>query len=256
VRYCLDLPNWATIAGRWLYDWQTLISGVLAISAAAVSVWMLHRQISQAEAFRRDELSRRHAAARVALPISLAAVSSMVSEIVGNIAAAIESSDDPDFETAFNDAARDKSEPELVRVALDSSVLSSFQGFVETLHNESEIRHIAEMISSIQVLLARYNDFDMSVVNRVDGFYGILLDASKVAMLNDAVYNYSRFVDGSSFSLVNGKPNSEIWDIIHRKSHSAIFRRRSPDVFFAKIAERIEGYKKRDASPWLEKFQA
>jgi hypothetical protein len=238
-----------------LYDWQTLISGVLAIGAAAVSVWMLHRQISQAETFRRDELSRRHAAARVALPISLAAVSAMVAEIVDSVAAAIESLDDPDFETAFNDAASDKSKPELVRVSLDPGVLNSFQGFVETIGNESDVKHVAEMISSIQILLARYNGFDMGNILPVDGLYSLLLDAAKVSMLNDSIYNYSRFVDGDSFSLVNGRTNSEIWDMIHSKSHSVVFRRRSPDLFFAKIAERIEGRKKRDASPWLEKFQ-
>lgn len=256
MTYCLNLPDWSAIVGRWLYDWQTLISGVLAIVAALASIWMLHRQISQAETFRRDELSRRHAAARVALPISIAAVSSMVSEIVANVAAAIESLDDPDFETAFNDAARDKLEPELVRVSLNPSVLGSFQGFVETLHNEYEVKHIAELISSIQILLARYNDFDMKIINRVDGLYDLLLIASKVSMLNDAVYNYGRFVDGGSFSLMNGRPNSELWDLIHEKSESAVFRRRSPDLFLAKIAKRIEGHKKDETSPWLGKFPA
>jgi hypothetical protein len=38
MRICLDLPHWSQHVGQWLYDWQTLIGGSLALAAAGLTI--------------------------------------------------------------------------------------------------------------------------------------------------------------------------------------------------------------------------
>jgi hypothetical protein len=71
VSFCLDLPNSATLVGHWFYDWQTLISGLLALGGAAWAGSLLSKQIKLAEALPEIERSRKFLAARCLLPIHL-----------------------------------------------------------------------------------------------------------------------------------------------------------------------------------------
>lgn len=59
-------PFWA-----WVYDWQTLVSGLLAVVAAAVSVYFLNKQIRQAEQHEKERLARRLVAERGVMPATL-----------------------------------------------------------------------------------------------------------------------------------------------------------------------------------------
>lgn len=49
---------------NWIYDYQTLIAGVFALLAGAISILALSRQIQQAEQFKKEELERELRAAR------------------------------------------------------------------------------------------------------------------------------------------------------------------------------------------------
>ena len=71
MRYCLDLPNLASIIGQWLYDWQTLISGLLALLAAGATILYLKKQITQTDVQHKTELERRHNAVRAIIPLAL-----------------------------------------------------------------------------------------------------------------------------------------------------------------------------------------
>jgi len=111
------------------------------------------------------------------------------------------------------------------------------------------------LMSSIQILLSRYNGFDLSQHNEVviHGLSSLLIDAAKVGLLNDKMYNYGRFVDGK-FAIVGRIPDAEAWDMIHAKAEGLIFARRIPDIFFEPIKARIARHKKDETTPWLEKF--
>lgn len=258
VNYCLDLSHGFQIFGHWLYNWQTLIAAGIASAAALLTGLLIYRQIKQAEGFHRDELGRRHNAARIALPIALASIGDICSAIADNVAHAIEARDNSDigFSTSFEDAVSgDFAREEFDRVSIPSDIIAAVQRFVETLTDERDIRHVAELISSVQILLSRYKTFNLGQPGVVIYLYGLLLDTAKVQLLNDKIFNYGRFVDDSRFSVIGSISNSEAWDMINGKAHGLIFSRKIPDLFFKEIAERIGRYKANDFSPWNEKFE-
>lgn len=82
-----------------------------------------------------------------------------------------------------------------------------------------------------------------------------MIDAAKVKLLNDRIFNYSRFVDEGSFGIVDIFSAAEVWDEIHKSAQSLVFRREIPDIFFADFQDRIQRYKERDVSPWIEKLE-
>ena len=241
--------------GKWLHDWQDLVSGVLALLGAYWALIGIRQQIDVDREQNREQIRRQHNAARVALPLALAEVSSFVQAIADNVAAEIEAyGNQSTSEPREHLVRRGFAVEPLPKVELPSDVIYAFQNFVESLDSESEIRHIAELLSSIQILKARYESLDFSHVAMELTLYGRLIDAAKVGFLNDCLYNYGRFLDGKSFAAVNELSKSDAWDKIMAKAHSLVFSRPVPDIFLNEIGKRVTGYKERGQTPWLEKL--
>jgi hypothetical protein len=256
VNKCIRICDAVHGVGQWLYDWQTLISGLLALGAAIWAGKLLRRQISQAEEFRRDEITHRHNASRVVLPLALSSIDELCREVSSAIAHEFEVRQN--FNEAFAEAAKDSEPPARFKpVSLSSEVISEMKGFAETLRGQKSVRHVGELMSSIQILISRFNSFDLDQGNDVVkyGLSGLLIDVAKVGLLNDKMYNYGRFVDGK-FAIVGRVSDAEAWDMIHKKAESLIFTRRIPDIFFEPLNERVQRYKKDGRSPWFEKFES
>lgn len=250
-----DVPaDWTSNFSQCLYDWQGLEGAGLALLAAGIGVWFVQKQIKQAQEHRADEISRSHNAARLTLPLALAAVSELVQKIADEVANQFEKFGPDGFSKTF-DAIIQGGEPEhrFKPLALPSDVIVSFEKFVASLTNITDIRHVAELIGSIQILLARYNGFDVAQAS-ANSLAGLLLDAAKVRLLNEKIYNYARFVDDSSFGIVGVTVESKAWDEIHAQAQSLVFTRQSPDAFFPEFRRRIDGHKRHNTSPWNEKF--
>lgn len=64
------MTDWVAFANQW----QTLISGGLAILAALIGAGFVYHQTRQARGFELDRLGRRHAAARSTLPLVLSSI--------------------------------------------------------------------------------------------------------------------------------------------------------------------------------------
>lgn len=229
---------------------------MLAVIAAGLSVWFLQKQLNQAREHRVDEISRRHNAARLTLPLALAAVSEIVQRIADEVAGEIEKYGPEGFSKTFDaildGAPRSKFDP----LALPTDVIRSFEEFVASLEDARDIRHVAELMGSIQILLSRHNDFNLNEAGAKLNLVSLLLDAAKVKLLNDRIFNYARFVDNDSFGIVGVLPTSDAWDQVLGKAQSLVFWRDSPDAFFPDLQERIQSYKEHEISPWLEKFEA
>jgi hypothetical protein len=246
--------DWLTDPSVCWYEWQGLVSGILAVAAAAASIWFLNRQISQTSDLHRGELGRRHNAIRSVLPIALASVSDFCTAIVDQIATAIEDRQN-DFDAAFDAAASGRhNQKSFDPVAIPVEVISTMQQFVESLTREADVKHMAELLSSLQILQARFNDFDLEQAAVVSGLYNLLLDAAKVKLLNDSIYNYGRFVDDSSFSVLDQPSNDKAWNSILGKAHSLVFTRRIPDLFFPELNRLVTRCKENNVSPWNERF--
>ena len=251
MRYCLDLPHGFAILGSWLYDWQTLVAGTFALFAGRF-VWL---QIRQAEKFHRDEINRHHNAARAVLPLALSAIGELCQSIVENIANQIEGFGENGSDTNWESfLAGEGSVKQFENLSISDDVIQAFQRFIETLTDKGNIRHVAELISNLQILLSRYNSLNLHQAGLIENLYGLLLDTAKVNLLNDRIFNYGRFVDDSQFSVIGTVSNIEAWDMIHRKAQDLVFLRKSPDLFFSRIYESIDRSKASGRSPWNEKF--
>jgi hypothetical protein len=251
-----DVPaDWVIDFSQCLYEWQGLEAAGLAVVATAIGATMVLRQISQTREHREDEIARKHRAARLSLPLSLSAVSDLVQNIADNLADEFEqyvpNLEQKDIGAILDGrASRTRFDP----VSLPHEVIQSFERFVESLEREEDIRHVAELMASIQILVSRYNSFDLNSAGARLGLVGRLLDAAKVKLLNEKIFNYARFVDDGKFGIVGSKAQKKTWDEIHGAAQKLVFLRRRPDLFFPDLQEKIEGYKSHNINPWNEKF--
>jgi hypothetical protein len=251
---CSVPADWVSNFSRCLYDWQTLEAGVLALIAAGFSVYFLSRQISQQQLHRADELSRRHNAARLTLPLTLASVTSLVQSIADEIAEEFESFGLDGAKTIEAVLDKEREKDRFDTKALPREVLGSFEAFVASLHSQRDVRHIAELVASVQILLSRFNTFDLKQPAVQHSLIGLLLDAAKVRLLTDSVFNYARFVDDDEFGIVGVLTSAQAWDELEKQAQGLIFLRPHPDILFQDLRQAIDGYKKANVSPWNEKF--
>jgi hypothetical protein len=254
VSYCLNLPSWSQIVGQWLYDWQTLIAGVIALAGALCTIKGIRQQLRQVDEHRRDEIRRRHAAARAALPIALASLSEVAAQIVNNAADQIESFEGSDWFGVLDGERSGFENKSFLPVSVPNEVISNITMFVETLNDEYEIRHIGELISSVQISIGRHNSYKYGWPIDLNTPYNLILDAAKVGLLVDTIYNYARFVDSGSFAIVDRIDPADAWGRLERKAYGLLFKRENLDRFLPMLNEIVNAYKEAGASPWNEKF--
>lgn len=247
--------DWVNNFSQCLYDWQGLEAGVLALIAAGIGVLFLQQQITQQQEHRADDISRRHNAARLTLPLTLAAVSELVQTIADHVADEFDNFEPDGRRTIEAVLDRESDRTTFDPVSLPNEVLGSFEDFVASLDRQEDIRHVAELVASIQILLSRYNNFDFKQAAVQLSLTGLLLDAAKVKLLNESIYNYARFVDDNSFGIVGVMRPADAWDEIHQKALGLLFHRERPEPFFPELKRRIDGYKERETTPWNEKFE-
>lgn len=252
---CAVPSDWMGDFSQCLYEWQGLEGACLALFAAYLSVKWIKKQINQDKAHHADEISRRHNATRLTLPLVLASIQELTQQSANEIAARLEANFDKRRGEQAGDCVDEifASIP-FPRIVLDSEVLTSLKEFVETLGNFQDIRHIAELVSSLQIYIARYNGYDPTHAAGELTLNSLMLDAAKIQLLTDAIYNYARFVDDESFGIVLDDGFKASWEKIHGKAQGLVFLRQRPDDFFPAFRDCIDRYKARYISPWNEKF--
>lgn len=251
---CITICDAVNAVGGWLRTWQTLISGLLALAAAIWAGRLLRRQIAQTEAFNRRQIADRHKASRAVLSLALSAIDELCRDAASQIAREFEIRDG--FEAAFVAMDKGESRSRFEELKLSATVVSEMKGFVETLQGPKSVRHVAELMSSIQLLISRFNKFDLSRPNGIVAHElpNLLLDVAKVGLLNDKMYNYSRFVD-DSFAIVGRTGEAEAWRMIHQKALGLIFDQDNRERYLEPLNDRVAQYVEQDRSPWIEKFE-
>jgi len=249
---CRVPSDWVQDISACWYDWQTLIGACLALAGAGLTIWMISEQVFESRRQREDEITRRHRAARVTLPLTLAAVSDVTSEIAKNVCN-IREKFTPDekgqtLEIILEEAAIPS---QFEAVSLSPQALSSFEDFVETLDKPSDIAHVHELVASLQVLMSWYNSFDLHAASVATSLERLLLRAARVKLLTDIMFTYAREPNAKDFSLMSNS-RAVIWDELHKAAQSLVFGRPSPDLYFDGFKETIELCKNEDKSPWVE----
>ncbi len=162
-----------------------------------------------------------------------------------------------DFGAAFSERSEREEHPtRLEPISVPNNVITEMKEFVETLRGKQSVRHVAELMSSIQIMISRFNSFELDQGDElvVLGLSDLLMDVAKVRFLNDKMYNYGRFAD-DQFAVVGRIPHDEAWDEIHQRLKGFIFDRKIPEGFLNPFNEKIQRYKKEGRSPWIEKFE-
>ena len=253
--YCRLPAHWWIDPSQCWFEWQGLVSGILAVVAAIVSIWFLQRQIAQTDQLHQNELKRRHNAIRSVVPVALAAISEYCAAVCNEIASAIEDRQD-NFNVAFDAHAKGKLEKATFDgVNFPSDVIPTLQAFVETLTRPDDVKHMAELLGSLQILQSRFKTFNLKQIAVEHSLHSLLLDVAKVKFLTDSIFNYGRFVDEDSFSRIEGTKNESLWDEILGKAQGLVFGRPAPDLFFPKLDELVTARKNSLTSPWNEKFK-
>ncbi|GGJ25281.1 hypothetical protein [Neoroseomonas lacus] len=136
-----DWGGWAAF-GKWLKDWQTLVSGVAAVLAAGCSVYFLSKQIRQADWHERARQRRRFAAARAILPLTLSQACDYAEMAIRELAPLVPAARMAPVPVNFS---RPEPPPELV---------ASLERMIEATDDPALIVVLSEIIIEMQVVAA------------------------------------------------------------------------------------------------------
>jgi hypothetical protein len=253
LNICVDLPNSAQIIGNWLYTWQTLISGGLALAAAWWAGRLINKQIRQSEKLAAELLNRQHNAARAALPLALSDILAYCQNMAKDIVATVQSIATDNTGTDSTQSA----EPlPFGQYHIPENAIGLVYRFIETLDDESEVKHVVELTSRIQMLQGRFHN--ILPANQADpaSLNDLLIFVATVYFLTESLFNYARFVDEDSFAKVETICTDAAWNGILEAASRLIFSVRGPAGQTKAIAEMIDELKKSSKSPWLERFEA
>jgi hypothetical protein len=141
--------HWCTSFGcfiDWLDHWQTMLTGVGAIAAAAVSVFYLRKQITQADTQETARRRRRFTASRARLPLLLSETIQYADDVI-------------ELLKQYLDAALDHQDhrplASLPRPTLPEQAILAFETLIEATDDDQFANVVADMIAQMQVLSSR-----------------------------------------------------------------------------------------------------
>lgn len=255
MSYCLSLTDWAPMVGRWLWDWQTLIGGSLALGAAWIGAREVFRQTERTTSLAREEIERRHSAARVILPLALSEIDSLVQKMADQIADALAPYGPDGFDETVNNIIDGKSDSRHFQpIVIPNITLTAFGNFVETLNREEDKRHIAELISTLQIYLSRFNLFDLNSTLIERNLIEVLLYLGKISFLNQSIYNYARFTTNDSFGVIHKIDAKDAWLKILSHAKGIVFLQNSFHNIASSLDEFHQSVVESDINPWLVKY--
>ena len=246
---CRIPADWLTNPSQCWYDWQGLISGLLALGAAIWAGRQINKQIRLSEKLATEQLQRQHNAARIALPLALSAIVNYCQQTAADILDTIDSigaqsdSDAPQTPLPFGSHT------------IPDDAIALIYKFVETLDNQQEAKHVAELVAQLQIFQGRFET--MPLLNRgiPDSLYGLFLTGATVRFLTESMLNYVRLVDNTSFAQVRTISDVEAWDGIQLSATGLFFSRPYIDGYAQEVGRLIQRYQGNGASPWLKKFE-
>lgn len=173
------------ILGRWIYDWQTLLSGLLALFAAVVTVRNLKKQILQGKKQENDRLRRQHGAARATLPLTLSGLVETMRQILA----------------ALHQVKSDLKQQSLVQnfnpPPPPTEAIEELQQIILSTDKPDVIQPISEIIRQMQTLWARVEVLRDPTQQAARAGLSIelndwIIQAAKVHALIESLFDYAR----------------------------------------------------------------
>ena len=170
----------------WLYDWQQMIAGMLALIAAGVSVLYLRKQISQADRHEKERWHRRSEAARALLPHTL----NEIAEYAKLLADALK-----DYYRLAIKPREDHQRLTIKVPAPPPELLATLEKLVEVSDKPIVQEIVADIISEIQVLYARamgLNEHAANPAGNLPNLYGYMVQAAVIHAQGSSLFPYAR----------------------------------------------------------------
>jgi hypothetical protein len=179
--HCALPESWMLEPSLCLFEWQTLIAGLLAVLAAAVSVWFLRKQISQTEALHQAALRRRFNAARATLPLTLSGLCAYATALVGELSAR---------RRARSPSNVNGSREPLLTPAPPTELVVSLQQMIEATEQKNVVALLSEIIGEIQVLTARVSGLThYQTIRSVDTY---IIQGAGIHALASSLFDFAR----------------------------------------------------------------
>ncbi|MEM6858066.1 MAG: hypothetical protein AAF559_09350 [Pseudomonadota bacterium] len=170
--------------GLWLYNWQTLVSGILATIAAAITIRILWLQLKQSDRREERQMVREHQAKRFLLVFTLSSVISYSVDAMKALSLALANS-------APSGSLDSWSAP-----VFPIETIRSLSEFLETSENEVVNARIAFLITQLQMLDARLRSMTEYEGDRVIALHEnlavYLLQAAKVYQVTGSLFIFAR----------------------------------------------------------------
>lgn len=189
----IDYPTWLHIIG----DWQTLITGILAVIAAAASIWMIRHQMSQVAEIEAERLRRRYLAARATLPATL-------NTIMGYAQVAIEGlqhiygdvSDSGEYPARSDGFASLSTRPIYVAPQPPPDMIAAVERIIEASNDHAVADVLADILNRAQVLNSNLHDLPrmlasstLMVRTNIDGY---LVQAARIYAEAESLFPFAR----------------------------------------------------------------
>jgi hypothetical protein len=168
----------------WMDNWQTMLTGIGAIAAAAISVHYLRKQIKQTDQTETLRRRRRLAATRSRLQMALSEVSQFSADAMALIKRYVDAI-----------GAGQPVDPlaDLPRPLIPEAAVLALEAVIEATDDELFAGVAAETISQMQVLNARLGGLPAEAVNLgVLNLHSYLMGAAKVYAYASGMFPYAR----------------------------------------------------------------
>ncbi|MEQ1543201.1 MAG: hypothetical protein ABL926_13220 [Novosphingobium sp.] len=198
--YCRIPANWIADPSLCLFEWQTLVGGLLAILAAGAGSFLLYSRIKQSERHELERRGRKFAASRATLPLALSEVTLFARRMVTWL----------ENHRAYLSSAALAANP-VDPPSIGDDLIRNLQEFIEATYNTVAVDHISEIIREIQVLSSRAESLilDSSMIGMTFSVDEYVVQAARLHVITGHLFGFARGKD-------KGPPDSISWDEVGR----------------------------------------
>jgi hypothetical protein len=177
--------DWITDPSLCLFEWQTLISGFLAVAAAGVTVFVLKQQIAQSDAHERDRLRRQHDATRATLPLTLSGLTFAIEHMLSQLSKARYKFGCANLVKNF-----DPQPP-------PTEAIRELQQIIRSTDDPNVIQIISEIIRQMQILWARVRILSDEEKQEIRVGLSVeitqwIIEAAKIHALIGSLFDFAR----------------------------------------------------------------
>ncbi|WP_157573097.1 hypothetical protein [Novosphingobium sp. AAP83] len=185
--------DWINDFSQCLFEWQTLVGGILAILAAVIGTLLLHSQIRQSERHETERRGRKFLAARATLPLALSEITgfsrTMIVELI----------------SLHNQLTHPSSmAPVFEPPTIPNGLIAALQAFIEATFDTALVDCVCELINEIQVLVARTESLQreeqlLGVTQNIEEY---VVQSARLHVIAGSLFPFSRGRESSIPSTV------------------------------------------------------